>query len=118
MESVPYAQFVGNLKYAMTSTRLDICHAIGLVSRYQFNIGKKHWQAVKRIFRYLQETKNIEQCFGLSDLKIVCYTDADFAGDTDYRRSTSGYVFMFGRTTISWSSKKQNCVAKSTDVQI
>ena len=47
VESVPYAQAVGSLMYAMTSTRLDICHAVGLVSRYQSNPGKEHWQAVK-----------------------------------------------------------------------
>jgi hypothetical protein len=50
---VPYAQAVGNLMYAMTSTRSDICYAVGLVSRYQSNLGKAHWQAMKWIFRYL-----------------------------------------------------------------
>ena len=50
---VPYAQAVGSLMYAMTSTRPDICYAVGLVSRYQSNPGKAHWQAVKRIFKYL-----------------------------------------------------------------
>ena len=50
---VPYAQAVSSLMYAMTSTRLDICYAIGLVSRYQSNPGKAHWQAVKWIFTYL-----------------------------------------------------------------
>jgi hypothetical protein len=114
MESIPYAQAVGSLMYAMTSTRPDICHAVGLVSRYQSNPGKTHWKAVKRIFRYLQGTKNMGLCFGLSDLEIVGFTDADFAGDLDDRKSTSGYVFLFGGTAVSWLSKKQNCVAKST----
>jgi hypothetical protein len=49
----------------------------------------------------LQGTKNIKLCFGLSDLKIVGYTDADFAGDTNDRKSTSGYVFLFGGTSVS-----------------
>ena len=49
MENVPYAQVVGYLMYAMTSTRPDICHAVGLVSRYQSNLGMIYWQAVKRI---------------------------------------------------------------------
>jgi hypothetical protein len=65
--------------YAMTSTRPDICHAVGLVNRYQSNLGKAHWQAVKRIFRYLQGIKNIKLCFGIIDLKIARYTNADFA---------------------------------------
>jgi len=114
MESVPYAQAVGSLMYAMTSTRSDICHAVGLVSRYQSNPGKTHWQARKRIFKYLQGTKNIKLCFGISDLKIAGYTHADFAGDANDRKSTSGYVFQFPGIAVSWSRKKQNCVAKST----
>ena len=48
MERVPYAQAVGDLMYAMTSTRPDICHAVGLVSRYQSNPRRAHWQAIKR----------------------------------------------------------------------
>ena len=114
MKAVPYAHAVGSLMYAMTSTRPDICYAVGLVSRYQSNPGKAHWQAVKRIFRYLQMTKNMKLCFGLDELEIKGFTDADFAGDTDDRKSTSGYVFLFGGTAVSWLSKKQGCVAKYT----
>ena len=53
-------------------------------------------------------------CFGLCDLDIKGYTDADFAGDVDDRKSTSGHVFLFGGTAVSWLSKKQSCVAKYT----
>ena len=113
MESVPYAQAVGSLMYAMTSTRLDICHVVGLVSRYQSNLGKTHWEVVKCIFKYLQGTKNMSLCFGMSDLEIVGSTDVGFAGDAYDRKSTSGYVFLFGGTIVSWLSKKQNCIAKS-----
>jgi hypothetical protein len=114
METIPFAQAVGSLMYAMTSTRPDICHAVRLVSRYQSNPRNEHWQVVKRIFKYLQGTKNMGLCFGLEDLKIAGYTDTDFAGDIDDRKSTSGYIFLFGGTVVSWLSKKQNCVAKST----
>jgi hypothetical protein len=114
MKAVPYAQAVGSLMYAMMSIRPDICYATGLVSRYQSNPGKAHWQAVKRIFKYLQMTKNMKLCFGLDELEIKGFTNADFAGDTDDRKSTSGYVFLFGGTTVSWLSKKQGCVAKYT----
>jgi hypothetical protein len=85
----------------MTSTRPDICHVVGLVSRYQSNLGKTHWKAVKHIFRYLQGTKNMGLCFGIRDIEIVGFTDADFAGDIDDRKSTSGYVFLFGGMAIS-----------------
>jgi hypothetical protein len=63
-------------------------NAVGLVSRCQSNPGKEHWQVVKRIFRYLQGTKNIMLCFNLSDLNIARYTNANFAGDVDDRKST------------------------------
>ena len=59
-------------------------------------------------------TKSIKLCFGLDELEIKGFTDADFAGDTDDKKSTSGYVFLFGGTTVSWLSKKQGCVAKYT----
>ena len=92
MEKVPYAQAMGSLMYVMTSTRPDIFHAVGLVSRYKSNLGMAHWQVVKRIFRYLQGTKGTKLCFGIIDLEIIGHTDAEFAGDVDDRKSTSGHV--------------------------
>ena len=56
MSRVPYASVVGSLMYVMMCTRLDICFAVGLVSRYQSNPGREHWKAVKRILRYLNGT--------------------------------------------------------------
>jgi hypothetical protein len=112
MITVPYAQAVGSLMCAMMSTRPDICYAVGLVSRYQSNSDKAHWQAVKRIFKYLQMTKSMKLCFELDEWEIKGFTDVDFAGDKDDRKSTSGYVFLFGGTTVFWLSKKQSCVAK------
>jgi hypothetical protein len=101
---VPFCQALGSLMYAMTSTRPDICYVVGLVSKYQSNPGKAHWQVVKRIFRYLQMTKSMKLCFELNELEIKGFTDADFAGDMDDRKSTSGYVFLFGGTMVSWLS--------------
>ena len=65
MITIPYAQAVSSLMYAMTSTRLDICYAVGLVSRYQSNSGKAHWQAVKWIFMHLQMTKSMNYALDL-----------------------------------------------------
>ena len=103
---VPYVQAVDSLMYAMMSTRLDICYAVGLVSRYQSNPGKAHWQAVKRIFRFLQMTKSMKLCFGLDELEIKGFIDVDFAEDTNDRKSTSEYVFLFGGIMVYWLSKK------------
>ena len=63
MENVSYAQVVGYFIYTMTSTRPDISHAVGVVSRYQSNLGKAHGQAVKGIMRHLKGTKDMKLCF-------------------------------------------------------
>ena len=59
-------------------------------------------------------TKTMKLCFELDELEIKGFTDANFARDMDDRKSTSGYVFLFGGITVSWLSKKQGCVAKYT----
>ena len=113
MEGVPYSSAIGSLMYAMMCTRPDICYAVGLVSRYQSNPGKKHWMAVKRILRYLKGTMDYSLCYQGSDLRLTGYTDADWAGDLDERRSTSGYVFLLSNGTITCSSKKQSSTTLS-----
>jgi len=76
MKDVPYASAVGSLMYAMLCTRPDICFAVGLVSRYQSNPGPTHWQAVKRIMRYLRGTTDLVLCYQGGDLKLRGYSDA------------------------------------------
>ena len=63
MKDLPYVSAVGSLMYAMLCTRLDICFAVGLVSRYQSNLGSTHRQAVKRIMRYLHGTTDLVLCY-------------------------------------------------------
>jgi len=77
MGNVPYASAVGSLMYAMLCTWPDICFAISLVSRYQSNPGQAHWQAVKRIMRYLRGTTNLVLCYQGRDLKLRGYLDGD-----------------------------------------
>lgn len=78
------------------------------------NPGKKHWEAVKGLMRYLRGTLEICICFGTRDACVLGYTDADFAGHPDTRRSTSGYVFTFVGGAVSWMSRTQKCVSLST----
>ena len=101
MKRVPYSSAVGSLMYAMLCTRPDICYAVGLVSRYQSNPGQTHWKAVKRILRYLRGTADYKLCYQGSDLQLVGYSDADWGGDLDERKSISGYVFLLNNGTIS-----------------
>ena len=97
--------------YVMISTRPDISHVVGVVSRYMENPGKEHWAAVKWVLRYLRGTSNYCITFdGCSD-EDCGYVDSDFAGDLDKRRSTSGYVFTLVGGAISWMSKLQNIVS-------
>src|ERR1700738_3846462 len=99
---VPYASAVSSLMYAMVCIRPEITHAVGVLSRFMSKLGKEHWTAVKRGFRYLRGTSDYGLCYqrrpGLDRvLDIHGFVDTDWAGDLDQRRSTSGYVFnLFG----------------------
>ncbi|KAH9670969.1 Integrase catalytic domain-containing protein [Citrus sinensis] len=113
MRRVPYATAVGSLMYAMLCTRPDICFAVWMVSRYQFNPGPQYWTAVKHIIKYLKRTKNYMLVYSGDELIPVGYTDSDFKSDRDSRKSTSGYVFALGSGAISWMSVKQSCITDS-----
>ena len=111
-----YQKIIGCLTYATTATRPDLASAVGILSKYMSRPGKEHWQGVKRILRYIQGTID----FGLiykakgKTCSLTGYSDADWAGDLDTRRSTSGYVFQIDGSTVSWQSKRQVCVSRST----
>ena len=93
MSRVPYANVVGNLMYAMVSTRPNISHAVGVVSRFMANPREEHWRAVKWVLRYLRGTSDHCISFDGREGSVCGYVDADYAGDLDKRRSTTGYVF-------------------------
>ncbi|XP_043710657.1 secreted RxLR effector protein 161-like [Telopea speciosissima] len=112
--NVPYAQVVGSLMYAMLCTRSDLAYPAGLVSRYQSNPGSAHWEAVKRIMKYIKGTKHLKLCFQAEKLEVIGYSDTDFGGDRDDCKSTSCHVFIFGGAVVSWDSKKQGCVVRHT----
>ncbi|MCO5610600.1 hypothetical protein L7F22_064839 [Adiantum nelumboides] len=114
MAKVPYASACGSLIYAMVATRPDIAFAVGVVSRFMSNLGKKHWEAVKGFLRYLAGTKDKCICFGKGKLSAVGYTNVDFARDLDRWRSISGYLYTFTAGAISWFSQLQSCVTLST----
>ena len=105
MSRVPYSSTVCSLMYAMVCTRPDIAHAMGVVSRYMNNPSKEHWEVVKWILKYLRGTANHALCFGCSETVLQGYVDSDIAGEKDSRRSTIGYVFTIGGTSVSWISK-------------
>jgi hypothetical protein len=109
-----YRSMIGSLVYLM-ATRPDIQFFVCLCTRFQVPPRTSHWQAVKRIFRYLRHTPN----FGLwysasSSLALHDFSDADFAGCQLDRKSTSGSCQFLGSSLVSWSSRKQSSVAQST----
>ena len=114
MSKVPYVLAVGNLMYAMMCTRPDIAHVVGVVSSFMSRPGKQHWEVVKWILRYLRGSSDTCLCFTSESLKLQDYVDADFVGDIDSRKGTTGLVFTLGGTAISWASNLQKIVTLST----
>ena len=90
MQDIPYASIVESLLYAQTCTRPDISFAVSMLGRYQSNPSMIHWKATKKVMRYLQGTKEHMITYRKSDhLEVIKYSDLDFAGCLDTRRSTS-----------------------------
>ncbi|KAH7465285.1 Retrovirus-related Pol polyprotein from transposon TNT 1-94 [Fusarium oxysporum f. sp. matthiolae] len=109
-----YAKAIGCLMYAMLGTRPDIAFGVSLCSRYLANPTKAQEAAVKRIMRYLRGTCDFKLEFRGDIRPLTGYTDSDWAGDTETRRSTAGYIFNVGSGAISWAAKRQQSVALST----
>uniref|UniRef100_A0A6N2K712 Integrase catalytic domain-containing protein n=1 Tax=Salix viminalis TaxID=40686 RepID=A0A6N2K712_SALVM len=115
MERIPYALVVGSLNYVQTCTRPDISFAVGMLGRYQSNPGMDHWKAAKKVLRYLQGTKEYVLTYRRSDnIEIVGYSDSDYAGCVDTRKSTFGYLFLLAGGAVSWKCGKQSVIATST----
>ncbi|KAF5476985.1 hypothetical protein F2P56_003667, partial [Juglans regia] len=105
---------VGGLQY-LSYTRLDISFAVNKVCQFMHSPKLTHWSAVKRILRYLKGTINHGLLFKYtSSFTLQAYCDADWGGCPDDRRSTSGFCLYLGSHLISWSSKKQKTVARSS----
>ncbi|XP_058080103.1 secreted RxLR effector protein 161-like [Magnolia sinica] len=109
-----YRQIVGSLIY-LTLSRPDIAYVVGVVSRFMQTPKKPHLEVVHRILRYVKGTINLGLLYKNGGAcKIVGYCDADYGGDHDTRRSTTGYVFNLGSGAISWCSKRKPTVSLST----
>uniref|UniRef100_H3G9W5 Reverse transcriptase Ty1/copia-type domain-containing protein n=1 Tax=Phytophthora ramorum TaxID=164328 RepID=H3G9W5_PHYRM len=111
----PYRELVGALMYLATCTRPDIAQAVGEVAKFCERYNKSHWVAAKRILKYLKTTQDMGIVFnGAIKGEPIGYADANWAGDLDTRRSTTGYVFFLNGSAISWKSKRQPTVATSS----
>jgi hypothetical protein len=109
-----YQRLVGRLIY-LSHTRPDIAFAVSVVSQFMHDPKTHHMEAVNRIIRYLKGCPGRGLLYKSNgSLQVECYTDADWAGSLDDRRSTSGYCTFVGGNLVTWRSKKQNVVARST----
>ncbi|MCO5560235.1 hypothetical protein L7F22_013846 [Adiantum nelumboides] len=117
-QSFPFANILGGIRYLVTCTRSDICFATNLLSRYMKAPSLQHIQHLKRLMRYLQHTKDYGICFyathPLPTPFLFGYSDADWGGDQETLQSTSGFVYLLARGSISWQSKKQDRVTLSS----
>jgi hypothetical protein len=114
MRDIPFQEAVGSLMYAAQATRPDIAFAVGVMSRFNNNYGKTHWVAVKRIFRYLRQSASTKLVYRKTNEDLIGFSDSDWGGDKRDLKSTTGYTFVLSGAAISWNSKKQPTVAKST----
>lgn len=109
-----YRSLAGALQY-LTFTRPDISYAVQQICLFMHDPREPHFQALKRILRYIKGTVSLGlQLYKTSPLNLVAYTDADWDGCPSTRRSTSGFCIFLGNNLVSWSSKRQNTVSRSS----
>ncbi|XP_027903699.1 uncharacterized protein LOC114163592 [Vigna unguiculata] len=109
-----YQRLVGKLIY-LSHTRPDITYAVNDVSQFMHDPRKFHMDIVERILRYLKSTPGKGILFSNNgNLNVEGYNDADWAGSKDDRRSTSRYSTFVGGNLVTWRSKKQPIVARSS----
>jgi hypothetical protein len=113
MHDVPYHEAVGLLMYDALGTRPDIAYAVQTVSRFTSKPGLDHWEAVKRIFRYLKGMRELWLAYGGDERELLGYADADRSMAED-RHAISGCAFILHGGAVSWSTKRQEIISLST----
>ena len=113
-EREKYQGMVGSLMFSMVETRPDIAFATSVASRFSKNPNHLHNEAVRTILKYLKGSKDRGIVYGGGTLNIKGYSDSDWAGDKESRKSTYGCIFILNRGPISWCSKRQPTVFLSS----
>lgn len=115
-ESVKFRNIIGELLYISTGTRPDISYSVNYLSRFQSCYDESHFKYALRILKYLYATKDIKLTYTKNDCADVldCMVDADWAGDCNDRKSTTGYAIRLFNNVVYWKSHKQSSVTKSS----
>ncbi|XP_066354523.1 secreted RxLR effector protein 161-like [Miscanthus floridulus] len=116
VDPTAYRSIIGSFRY-IVNTRLDLAYSVGVVSRYMEAPGREHWATIKHILRYLKGTIGYGCKYEKgTELKpsFLGYSDSDFAGDVEDRKSTTGVVYFLGNRLVTWASQKQKIVALSS----
>lgn len=100
--------------YLAITSRPDIAYCVNYLSQFNTNYNSEHWQAAKRVLRYLKGTSNHGILYEHKGTYLYGVVDADWAGNEVDRRSYSGYAFIFAGSAISWEARKQTTVALSS----
>ncbi|CAG7824696.1 unnamed protein product, partial [Allacma fusca] len=114
--SLPFQEIVGALLFVTRCCRPDVSYAVNKLSRFFQNYEKKHMDAAKEVLRYLRSTRDMGIRYFLSqrENKLVGYCDADYGTDKVERKSTTGVIFTFNGSPLTWLSRKQTIIALST----
>ena len=113
MKHILYRAVVGSLMHLAVGMRPDITFAISMVAQFSNKPGMVHWEAVKRIYRYLAGTKGLALTFGAGKKGLKGYMDTDGASQ-EHHHAISGYAYILDGGAVSWMSKKQELVTLST----
>jgi hypothetical protein len=114
IDPTKYRQAIESLIYLMTCSRPDIWFSVSILSRFMEKPRELHWRFVKRLLRYVMFTKNYSLVYSKNTPSITGYTGSDYASSIDDRKSISGYLFKYGKCSVSWNSSKQKTVALSS----
>ena len=113
-----YRKLIGKLLYIAINTRPDIAASVSFLSQHNVGATETNWNEAKRIARYLKRTKKLKFKLGGTDCQdkesLIVYADADWAQSREDRKSNSDFLFKLNEAIISWTCKKQDCVALSS----
>ena len=113
-DSIKYRSIVGALQY-LTFSRPDLAYSVNKVCQFLHAPTTVHWTSVKRILRYVKATAGVKFRIRKTNSTLIsAFSDADWAGSIDDRRSTGGFAVYYGENLISWSARKQATVSRSS----